>query len=149
MVAEENKSAWADSNSEESSSGASSSSEARMKYNVSWRMTLKRYFFFKPEFTREDLVIALNEIVLEYKKLSKSFKEIKAEEESCATSAGLAGSSAMQAALTKLATENAELRSRSEEMLYENQRLADIINSWTKSSASLQKMQGAANPSGD
>ncbi|KZV51209.1 hypothetical protein F511_16099 [Dorcoceras hygrometricum] len=55
----------------------------------------------------------------------------------------------MQAALTKLETENAKLRSRSEEILYENQRLADIIRSWTKSSASLQKLQGATNPSGD
>ncbi|KZV55512.1 hypothetical protein F511_33760 [Dorcoceras hygrometricum] len=55
--------------------------------------------FSNPEFTREDLVTAINEMVLEYKKLSQSFKEFKAEEENCATSAGLAGSSAMQAAL--------------------------------------------------
>ncbi|KZV21163.1 hypothetical protein F511_24727 [Dorcoceras hygrometricum] len=88
-------------------------------------------------------------MVLEYKNRSQSFKEFKAEEESCATSAGLAGSSAMQAALSKLETENAELRSRSVELLYENQRLADIISSWTKSSASLQKLQGAIKPSGD
>ncbi|KZV35424.1 hypothetical protein F511_35825 [Dorcoceras hygrometricum] len=34
-------------------------------------------------------------------------------------------------------------------MLYENQRLADIISSWTKSSASLQKLQRATKQSGD
>ncbi|KZV16907.1 RNA-dependent RNA polymerase 6-like [Dorcoceras hygrometricum] len=105
--------------------------------------------FSNPEFTREDLVTALNEMVLEYKKLSQSFKEFKAEEESCATSAGIAGSSAMQAALSKLENKNVELRSRPEEMLHENQRLADTISSWTKSSASLQKLQGATKHSGD
>ncbi|KZV40662.1 hypothetical protein F511_32624 [Dorcoceras hygrometricum] len=85
----------------------------------------------------------------EYKKISQSFKEFNAEEESCATSSGLAVSSAMQAALSKLETKNAELRSRSVEMLYENQRLADMISSWTKSSVSLQKLQGAIKPYGD
>ncbi|KZV52496.1 beta-glucosidase 32-like [Dorcoceras hygrometricum] len=34
-------------------------------------------------------------------------------------------------------------------MLHENQRLSDIISSWTKSSASLQKLQGATKHSGD
>ncbi|KZV25317.1 putative leucine-rich repeat receptor-like protein kinase [Dorcoceras hygrometricum] len=55
----------------------------------------------------------------------------------------------MQAALSKLETENAELRSRSEEMLYDNQRLAGIISYCTRSSASLHKLHGATNPSGD
>ncbi|KZV36825.1 cell division control protein 48C [Dorcoceras hygrometricum] len=55
----------------------------------------------------------------------------KCQQESCATRAELVGSSNMQATLSKLETENAELRSRSEEMLYENQRLAGIIISWT------------------
>ncbi|KZV38347.1 hypothetical protein F511_21617 [Dorcoceras hygrometricum] len=99
--------------------------------------------FSNPEFTREDLVTSLNEMVLEYKKLSQSFKEFKAEEESCATSAELAGSSAMQAALSKLENENAEWKNRTEEILCENQRLAEIISFWTKSSVSLQKLQGS------
>ncbi|KZV39176.1 hypothetical protein F511_25747 [Dorcoceras hygrometricum] len=55
----------------------------------------------------------------------------------------------MQAALSKLTTDNDELRSRSSEMLNENQHLADIISSWTKSSTSLQKLQGTMKPSGD
>ncbi|KZV27033.1 hypothetical protein F511_07854 [Dorcoceras hygrometricum] len=55
----------------------------------------------------------------------------------------------MQAALSKVTIENDELRSRSQEMLNENQRLADIISSWTKSSTSLQKMQATMKPSGD
>ncbi|KZV40037.1 hypothetical protein F511_12432 [Dorcoceras hygrometricum] len=55
----------------------------------------------------------------------------------------------MQAALSKLATENDELRSRSQEMLSENQLLAEIISSWTRSSASLDKLHGAMKPSDD
>ncbi|KZV53157.1 spindle pole body component 110-like [Dorcoceras hygrometricum] len=55
----------------------------------------------------------------------------------------------MQAALSKLATENDELRSRYEDMLKENQRLDGIISSWTRSSASLNKLHGVMKSSGD
>ncbi|KZV39458.1 hypothetical protein F511_42276 [Dorcoceras hygrometricum] len=81
--------------------------------------------------------------------LSQSFEEVKAERESCAINAELVSSSNMQAALSKHVIENEKLRSRSEEMLNENQRLAGIISSWTRSSASLQKLYGATKPSGD
>ncbi|KZV26453.1 hypothetical protein F511_36771 [Dorcoceras hygrometricum] len=88
-------------------------------------------------------------MVHEYNKLSQSFEEVKAEKESHATKVELVSSSKMQTALSKLSTENDELRIRSQDMLNENQRLADIISSWTKSSTSLQKLQGAMKPSGD
>ncbi|KZV50759.1 hypothetical protein F511_25621 [Dorcoceras hygrometricum] len=88
-------------------------------------------------------------MVQEYKKLSQSFEEVKAERESCATKVELVISSYMQAALSKLETENEELRSRSQEMLSENQHLSNIISSWTRSSASLDKLHGAMKPSGD
>ncbi|KZV22817.1 spindle pole body component 110-like [Dorcoceras hygrometricum] len=88
-------------------------------------------------------------MVQEYKKLSQSFEEVKAEKESCSHKAELVSSSEMQAALSMLATENDDLRSRSEEMLNENQRLAGIISSWTRSSTSLDKLHGAMKPSGD
>ncbi|KZV21186.1 hypothetical protein F511_28058 [Dorcoceras hygrometricum] len=68
--------------------------------------------FSNLEFTRKDLVTALNEMVQEYKKLFQSFEEVKAEKESCATKAELVSSRDMQAARSKLATENEELRSR-------------------------------------
>ncbi|KZV36573.1 hypothetical protein F511_43394 [Dorcoceras hygrometricum] len=48
----------------------------------------------------------------------------------------------MQAALSKLETDNEKLRSRSEEILNENKRLASIISSSTSSSASLDKLHG-------
>ncbi|KZV43129.1 hypothetical protein F511_07944 [Dorcoceras hygrometricum] len=122
-MAEEKKSAWAYSDSEESSSGTSSSSESEDEVQCLMANDTEEVFDFSNlEFTREDLINALNEMI---------------------------SSSNMQVVLSKLETENAELRSRSEEILYENQRLVDIISSWTKSSASLQKLQGAIKPSGD
>ncbi|KZV18817.1 acyl-CoA dehydrogenase-related protein [Dorcoceras hygrometricum] len=85
--------------------------------------------FSNLEFTREDLVTILNDMVQEYKKLSESFKEVKVEKKSCATKVELVSSSEMQAVLSKLSTENDELRSRSQEMLNENLRLSDILSS--------------------
>ncbi|KZV43232.1 hypothetical protein F511_36330 [Dorcoceras hygrometricum] len=150
MVAEENKSAWADSDSEESSSGTSSLSESEDEIQCLMADDTEEVFdFSSPEFTREDLVTALNEMALEYKKLSQLFEEVKAEKESCATSAELVASTNMQATLSKLVTKNKELRSRSEEILNENQRLDGIISSWTRSSASLQNLHGATKLSGD
>ncbi|KZV35452.1 hypothetical protein F511_30829 [Dorcoceras hygrometricum] len=105
--------------------------------------------FSNLEFTQENLVTALNVMVHEYKKLSQSFEEVKAEKESRATKVEFVSSDDLQNALSKLMTKNEELRSRSQEMMNENQRLAEIISSWTKSSASLQKLQGAMKPSGD
>ncbi|KZV48404.1 hypothetical protein F511_28482 [Dorcoceras hygrometricum] len=116
MVAEENKSAWADSDSEESSSETSSSSES------------------------EDEVQCLM--------ADDTDEEVKAEKESCTIKSELVSSSDMQAALSKLATENEELKSRSQEMLYENQRLDGIIRSWTRSSAFLDKLHGSMKPNG-
>ncbi|KZV16692.1 hypothetical protein F511_20613 [Dorcoceras hygrometricum] len=109
MVAEENKSAWADSDSEESSSGTSSSSES--EYEVQCLMaddTDEVFDFANLEFAREDLVTALNDMVQEYKKLSQSFEEVKAEKERCANKAELVSSSNIQAALSKIESENEE-----------------------------------------
>ncbi|KZV54727.1 hypothetical protein F511_42124 [Dorcoceras hygrometricum] len=150
MVGEKNITAWADSESEESSSRTSSSSESEDEVHCLMADDTEEVFdFSSPEFTREDLITALNEMVLEYRKLSHSFEEVKAEKESCATSAELVGSSNMQAALSKLVTENEELRNKSEEILSENQRLAGIISSYIRSSLSLQQLDGATMPSGD
>ncbi|KZV53558.1 hypothetical protein F511_27107 [Dorcoceras hygrometricum] len=111
--------------SEESSSGTSSSSESKDEVQCLMVDDTDEIFNFSNlEFTREDLVTTLNDMVQEYKKLSKSFEEVKAEIESYATKAELVSSSNMQAALSKLATENDELRSMSQEMLNANQWLA-------------------------
>ncbi|KZV50503.1 hypothetical protein F511_07772 [Dorcoceras hygrometricum] len=125
MVAEENKSAWLIQIQNNPALEPPHQAKVKMKYSVSWPMTLRRYLIFQ--------VLNLH----------------KTEIESCATNAELVDSSNMQAALSKLVTKNEELRSKSEEMLSENQRLARIISSWTRSSASLQKLHGATKPSGD
>ncbi|KZV32555.1 triacylglycerol lipase [Dorcoceras hygrometricum] len=80
--------------------------------------------FSNLEFTREYLVTTLNDIVQEYKKLSQSFEEVKTKRESWAIKGELVGSCDMQANLSKLTTANEELRCKSQDMLYENQRLA-------------------------
>ncbi|KZV28761.1 hypothetical protein F511_29239 [Dorcoceras hygrometricum] len=83
-------------------SGSENSSSSDSEDEVQCLMaddTEEVFDFSNPEFTREDLVTALNEMVLEYKKICQSFTEFKVEEESCATSAELASSGAMQAAL--------------------------------------------------
>ncbi|KZV17001.1 spindle pole body component 110-like [Dorcoceras hygrometricum] len=150
MVVEENNSAWADSDSEESSSGTSSSSESKDEVQCLMADDTDEVFDFSNlEFTREDLFTALNDMVQEYKNHSQSFKEVKAERESCATKGELVSSSDQQATLWNLATENDELRSRSEEILNENQQLDGIISSCTRSSASMDKLHGAMKPSGD
>ncbi|KZV23092.1 hypothetical protein F511_06616 [Dorcoceras hygrometricum] len=149
-IEEKGEIACADSDSEESSSVTSSSSESEDEVHCLMADDTEEVFDFSNlEFTREDLVTALNDMVQEYNKLSKSFEEVKAERESYATKAELVSSSNIQAALSKLATENEELKSRSQEMLNENQWLAGIISSWTRSSASLDKLHGAMKPTGE
>ncbi|KZV17653.1 hypothetical protein F511_25424 [Dorcoceras hygrometricum] len=72
MVAEANRSAWADSDSEESSSGTSSSSESEDEVQCLMADDTDEVFDFSNlEFTREDLVTTLNDMVQEYKKLSQ------------------------------------------------------------------------------
>ncbi|KZV58326.1 hypothetical protein F511_34591 [Dorcoceras hygrometricum] len=96
-----------------------------MKYSVYWLMTMMRV-----------------------QKVFSVIEEVKAEKESHATKAEPVSSNDLQTALSKITTENEDLRSRSQEMMNENQRLSEIILSWTKSSASLQKLQGAMKSSG-
>ncbi|KZV38371.1 hypothetical protein F511_19892 [Dorcoceras hygrometricum] len=120
MMAEEKKSAWADSDSEESNSGTSSSSESEDEVQC--------------------LMADETEEIFDFSSLNLHSYETNDE---------LVVSSYMQAALSKLVTENEELRSKSEEILSENQRLAGIISSWIRSSVSLQRLHRATKPSGD
>ncbi|KZV19845.1 hypothetical protein F511_22857 [Dorcoceras hygrometricum] len=75
--------------------------------------------FSNSEFTREDLINALNEMVHEYRKLSQTFKEIKAENNGLKNSsdepstAQLGESDSLQTELSKLKIENELLRTKS------------------------------------
>ncbi|KZV35229.1 hypothetical protein F511_43189, partial [Dorcoceras hygrometricum] len=100
--------------------------------------------FSNTEFTREDLINALNEMVHEYRKLSQTFEEVKAENNGLKNSsvepstAQLGEIDNLQAELSKLKSENESLRLRSYELKSENERLNLVISSWTQSSVSKQ-----------
>ncbi|KZV38927.1 hypothetical protein F511_14197 [Dorcoceras hygrometricum] len=82
LMAEESTKIWADTDSESSSSSSSSSdSEQEKVHCLMADQTLddEVFDFSNIEFTREDLVQALNDMVHEYKTLSHTFEEIKAE----------------------------------------------------------------------
>ncbi|KZV30429.1 hypothetical protein F511_34113 [Dorcoceras hygrometricum] len=82
LVAEESTKSWADTDSESSSSSSSSSDiEQEEVHCLMADQTSDDEVFDFPnvEFTCEDLVEALNDMVHEYKSLSHTFEEIKAE----------------------------------------------------------------------
>ncbi|KZV58578.1 hypothetical protein F511_26002 [Dorcoceras hygrometricum] len=83
LVAEESTKSWADTDSDTSSSSSSSSSDSEHE-EVHCLMADQTsddevFDFSNVEFTREDLVQELNDMVHEYKSLSHSFEEVKAE----------------------------------------------------------------------
>ncbi|KZV43897.1 ATP binding protein [Dorcoceras hygrometricum] len=111
--------------------------------------------FSNSEFTREDLINALNEMVLEYRKLSQTFEEIKAENGCLKNSsvepstAQLGETDSLQTELSKLKIENDLLRTKSCELSSENERLSQVMSSWTKSSISLGKLHETQKPLND
>ncbi|KZV57370.1 hypothetical protein F511_34943 [Dorcoceras hygrometricum] len=107
------------------------------------------------EFTREDLINALNEMVHEYRKLSQTFEETKAEN-GCLKNSSVEPSTAqlgeadnLQTELSKLKIENDLLRTMSCELSSENERLSQVMSSWTKSSVSLGKLHETQKPLND
>ncbi|KZV30909.1 hypothetical protein F511_33444 [Dorcoceras hygrometricum] len=111
--------------------------------------------FSNTEFTREDLINTLNEMVHEYRKLSQTFEEIKAENGCLKSSsvepstAQLGESDSLQTELSKLRIENESLRNKSCELTSENERLNEVMSSWTKSSVSLSRMHETQKPHND
>ncbi|KZV14177.1 hypothetical protein F511_14624 [Dorcoceras hygrometricum] len=105
--------------------------------------------FSKIEFTREDLVNELNDMVKEYRKLSDTFDEVKSENDDLKNSSAepsvveLGEADSLKIELSKLTAENDLLRSKSSELESENERLNMIISSWTKSSVYLGKLHDA------
>ncbi|KZV57157.1 hypothetical protein F511_41013 [Dorcoceras hygrometricum] len=83
LVAEESNKNWVDSDSDSTSSSSSSSdSESEEVHFLMANQTTTEdevFDFSNTEFTREDLINALNEMVHEYRKLSQTFEEIKDE----------------------------------------------------------------------
>ncbi|KZV43353.1 hypothetical protein F511_27256 [Dorcoceras hygrometricum] len=102
--------------------------------------------FSNIEFTREDLVSALNDMVKEYRKLSHSFEEIKAENISLKNNSIESGSEelenidSLKTEMSKLMIENDFLRNESSELKAEVEKLTKEMSSWNQSARALHKL---------
>ncbi|KZV33326.1 hypothetical protein F511_41498 [Dorcoceras hygrometricum] len=111
--------------------------------------------FSNTEFTREDLINALSEMVHEYRKLSQKFEEIKVENKDLknssvkSSSAQLEDTDILKTELSKMMIENDLLRNRPCELKSKNERLNEVMSSWTKSSVSLSKLHETQKPLND
>ncbi|KZV34111.1 hypothetical protein F511_43175 [Dorcoceras hygrometricum] len=132
LVAEESNKNWANSNSDSSSSSSSSSDSEQEEVHClmdNQSSDDEVFEFSNIEFTRENLINALNEMVHEYKRLSQTSEEVKAENVDLKNSSvepstvQLGYTDSIQIELSKLKTENESLRLRSCELEYENERL--------------------------
>ncbi|KZV47141.1 hypothetical protein F511_32825 [Dorcoceras hygrometricum] len=150
LMAEESTKSWADTDSESSSSSSSSSdSEQEEVHCLMADQTLddEVFDFSNIEFTREDLVQALNYMVHEYKTLSHTFEEIKAENASLKNSSAesssdeLEDTDSLKTVLSKLRIENELLRSESCELKAEVEKLTKEMSSWTQSARAFHKLQ--------
>ncbi|KZV18693.1 hypothetical protein F511_14203 [Dorcoceras hygrometricum] len=94
-------------------------------------------------------------MVKEYRKISHTFEKVKAENADFKNSSvepstvGIGEADSLQIKLNKMMTENELLRNESSELKAENERLNDVMSSWTKSSVSLNKLQESQKPVND
>ncbi|KZV42994.1 hypothetical protein F511_37043 [Dorcoceras hygrometricum] len=158
LVAEESTKSWANTDSESSSSRSSSSdSEQEEVHCLMANQTSEDevFDFSNVEFTREDLVIALNDMVKEYRKLYHSFEEVKAENSDLKNSSAepsaveLGEADSLKIELSKLTAEDELLREESSELKAEIESINELVSSWNQSSRSLHKLQESQNPAND
>ncbi|KZT75884.1 hypothetical protein F511_47091 [Dorcoceras hygrometricum] len=149
LVAEESTKSWADTDSESSSSSSSSSdSEQEEVHCLMADQTSddEVFDFSNVEFTREDLVSSLNDMVKEYMKLSHSFEEAKDENISLKSSSiessfdELEDIDSLKIELSKLTAENDLLRNESSELKAEVEKLTKEMSSWNQSARALHKL---------
>ncbi|KZV18409.1 hypothetical protein F511_19185 [Dorcoceras hygrometricum] len=138
LVAEESTKSWADTDSESSSSSSSSSdSEQEEVHCLMADQTSddEVFNFSNVAFTREDLFSALNDMVKEYRKLSHTFEEIKAENASLKNSLAessfdeLEDTDSLKTELSKLKIENDLLRNEASELKAEVEKLTKEMSS--------------------
>ncbi|KZV18607.1 hypothetical protein F511_40396 [Dorcoceras hygrometricum] len=149
LVAEESTKSWADSDSDTSSSSSSSSDSEQEEVHCFMADQTDEdevFDFSNVEFTRDDLVIALNDMVKEYRKLSHSFEEAKAESMSLKSSSAESSSDELEdvdilkTELSKLQAENELLRNEISELKAEVAKSTVEMSSWNKANISLQKL---------
>ncbi|KZV38125.1 hypothetical protein F511_28128 [Dorcoceras hygrometricum] len=158
LIAEENTKSWVDSDSDSSSSSSSSrdSEQEEVHCLMADQTSDDEVFdFSNVEFTREDLISALNDMVQEYRKLSHTFEEVKDENIDLKNSSvepstvQLGEADSLKIELSKLKAENELLRSKSCELESEIEKLNSIMSSWTQSSISLDKLCEIQKPAND
>ncbi|KZV51619.1 hypothetical protein F511_24992 [Dorcoceras hygrometricum] len=149
LVAEESTKSWADSDSDSSSSSLSSSDSEHEEVHCFMADQTdddEVFDFSNVEFTRDDLVIALNDMVKEYQKLSHSFEEAKAENISLKNSSTESSSDeledvdSLKTELSKLQAENEMLKDETSELKAEIEALNQLVSSWNHSSRVLHKL---------
>ncbi|KZV22832.1 hypothetical protein F511_41489 [Dorcoceras hygrometricum] len=149
LVAEESTKRWADSDSDSSSSSSSSSESEQEEVHCFMADQTDEdevFDFSNVEFTRDDLVIALNDMVKEYRKLSHSFEEAKAENMSLKSSSAESSSDELEdvdilkTELSKLQAENEMLKNETSELKAEVDKLTVEMSSWNKANLSLYKL---------
>ncbi|KZV58694.1 hypothetical protein F511_30253 [Dorcoceras hygrometricum] len=149
LVAEESTKSWADSDSDSSSISSSSSDSEQEEvhcFMADQTSDDEVFDFSNVEFTREDLVQALNDMVHEYKTLSHTFEEIKAENSSLKNSSAesssdeLEDTDSLKTEMSKLKIENDLLRNEASELKAEVDKLTKEMSSWNQSTRSLHKL---------
>ncbi|KZV51656.1 hypothetical protein F511_29072 [Dorcoceras hygrometricum] len=149
LVAEESTKSWADSDSDSSSSSSSSSDSEQEEFHCFMADQTdddEVFDFSNVEFTRDDLVVALNDMVKEYRKLSHSFEEAKAENISLKNSSTESSSDeledvdSLKTELSKLQAENEMLKYETSELKAEIEALNQLVSSWNHSSRVLHKL---------
>ncbi|KZV33717.1 Phytoalexin-deficient 4-2 protein [Dorcoceras hygrometricum] len=149
LVAEESTKSWADSDSDSSSSSSSSSESEQEEVHCFMADQTDEdevFDFSNVEFTRDDLVIALKDMVKEYRKLSHSFEEAKAENISLKSSSAESSSDELEDAdilkteLSKLQAENELLRNEISKLKAEVAKATVELSSWNKANITLQKI---------
>ncbi|KZV23533.1 hypothetical protein F511_36230 [Dorcoceras hygrometricum] len=158
LVAEESTKSWADSDSDSSSSSSSSSDseQEEVHYFMADQTDDDEVFdFSNVEFTRDDLVIALNDMVKEYRKLSHSFEEAKAENMSLKSSSIDSNSDEfedidiLKTELSKLQAKNEMLKDEASELKAEVNKLTVEMSTWNKANLSLYKLYESQKPLSD
>ncbi|XP_073129611.1 uncharacterized protein [Henckelia pumila] len=161
LVADEGKNKWAEieSDSTDTDSLSKENEEERvqclMANSIYKEDETEVFEFNSSDFTQEEVIQALNEMVTEYKKLSIPFEESKTEkaclidtsrESSCLQQKELDG---LRTKLNLLATENDNMKRVFQATLFENQKLLKTINAWNKASVSLDKIHENQKQAGD
>ena len=109
---------------------------------------LEVFDFSSEEFTKIDLINALDEMVIEYKKLSDSFNEINLKNTADSKTFETIETKDLKNRVDELTVENEKLTAIVQDTSLEIKCLNYVINAWTKSSADLKWLHEQQRPAG-